>query len=158
MPYARPLSPSSSPSPAARLAALLLLVLACGVFLTPTAARASSSSPPVLTGREQRIVLDRIDDICGDSWCEGDHRFDFRSFTCAPARQTCTLRLRLAPYNDGPVHWYWRSGQVTGFTRFPQMVATSPTGATSLTPAFYAAIDELVGRVEATVPAHRRAA
>lgn len=132
-----------------RLAALLVLVLSTAVLLAPGVARAA---PPVLTGHEQRVVLDLIDDACGDTWCEGDHRFDFRTFTCDRARRTCTLRLRLSPYTDGPTRWYWRSGTVTGFVRFDAMVETSPTGQQSLEPDFYDAVNALIARVEDTVP------
>ena len=149
------------PAPAAgarRLVALAVLLLSFVVLLlSPTAARASSASP-VLTGNEQRAVLDLIDDACGDTWCEGDFRFDFRRFTCDRSARTCTLRLRLAPYTDEAPHWYWRSGTLTGFLRFPQMVHTSATGVRSLDPDFYAAVNVLINRLEGTVPAPARPA
>lgn len=134
-----------------RLAALLLLMLSfAGLLGSP--AHASSTSGPVLTGAQQRAVLDLIDDACGDTWCEGDFRFDFRTFTCDRRHRTCTLGLRLAPYTDEPARWYWRSGKVYGFTRFPQMVTTSPTGQQSLTPAFYDAVNILVNAFEESLP------
>lgn len=139
-----------------RLAALLALALSLAVLLlSPSAARAADPAPTLLTGREQRVVLDLIDDACGDSWCEGDHRFDFRAFSCDRPHRTCTLRLRIAPYTDEAPQWYWRSGTVTGFVRFDQLVRTSATGDQSLTPAFYDAVDAMIDRLEATVPAAR---
>ena len=140
-----------------RLAALVVLALSfAGLLGSP--AHASTTWTPVLTGAQQRTVLDLIDDVCGDTWCEGDLRFDFRTFTCDRSHATCTLTVRLAPYTDGPTHWYRRSGPVSGFTRFPQMVATSPTGQRSLTPAFYDAVNVLVNAFEESLPPGDRSA
>ena len=142
-----------------RLAALLALALTtAGLLAGP--AHASTSSPswtPVLTGAQQRTVLDLIDDVCGDTWCEGDARFDFRTFTCDRQQVSCTLGARLAPYTDGPTRWYWRSGTLSGFPRFRSMVSTSPTGARSLTPAFYDAVNVLVNAFEESLPGGDRA-
>lgn len=134
-----------------RLAALLLLaVSSAGLLGGP--AHAATTGGPVLTGAQQRAVLDSIDDACGDSWCEGDLRFDFRTFTCDRVHRTCTLGLRLAPYTDGTPHWYWRSGKVSGFTRFGQMVTTSQDGQQTLTPAFYDAVNVLINAFGESLP------
>ena len=94
----------------------------------PTAVTgAASEARPGLTASQERVVLGLIDDICGDTWCEGDYRFDFRDFGCAPAEGTCTLRLRLSPYTDGVSRWYWRSGRVRGFGSFSVVVAAAQT-------------------------------
>ena len=139
-----------------RLTAPLLLALSLPLLLLTAApaaaADAAGAVPTGLTPRQEGIVLDLVDDICGDTWCEGDHAFEFRRFSCDPARATCTLAVRIAPRVDGPLHWRWRAGTVRGFSRFWQMVDTGPTGYRSLDPAFYDAVSTLVGRLEATVP------
>lgn len=145
---------SARPALPRRLAAVLVPATSAAVLLlSPAGAHAAGAAPPVLSGHEQRVVLDLIDDACGDAWCEGDYRFDFRDYSCDRPHRTCTLRLRLAPYTDEAPHWYRRSGQVTGFVRFAQMVTTSPTGTQALAPRFYEAVNTLINDIEATVPA-----
>jgi len=130
----------------------LVLPAVLGVALVTPLAGPASASPPPLTDRQERVVLDLIDDICGDTWCEGDFKFDFRKFSCKEDA-SCTLRLRIAPYDEEPLQWHRRSGQVEGFTTFEQMVVTSPSGYQSLDGDFYAAVSDLVEQVEASVPA-----
>ena len=145
------------PRPLARLAALgLLLLTALGLLAAPAGAAGLSSRPIGLSPAEQRTVLDLVDAICGDTWCEGDHAFDFRGFTCDTPAGTCVLRLRIARSGEEPLRWYVRSGTVTGFTRFSQMVETSASGHQSLAWPFYEALSEVVGEIEASVPAPRR--
>jgi len=44
---------------------------------------ASANRPVlVLDKAEQKTVLTAINNICGDTWCEGDYNFDFQSFAC----------------------------------------------------------------------------
>ena len=142
-----PMSPARSLS--RRLAAVVALTASVLVVLV---APASAATPPPLTPRQEAVVLDLIDDICGDTWCEGDYAFDFRSFSCEPAERTCTLRLRIARYDDGPLQWRWRTGTVHGFVRFSQMVETSSSGYQSLDWDFYEAVSALISRVEARTP------
>lgn len=132
--------------------AALALAAPASAAPAPTAAASSTWVPPRLTPVQEATVLKLIDDICGDTWCEGDSAFDFRHFACHPRLHSCTLRLRIAPLTDEPLRWTWRSGEVHGFTRYGQMVRTSAGGATSLQPAFYDAVNELVNRLEASVP------
>ena len=128
----------------------LVLPVVMGVALVAPLAGPADAAPPPLTVQQERVVLDLIDDICGDTWCEGDYAFDFQKFSCEQG--SCSLRLRIAPYTDEALQWYRRTGQLEGFTAFDQMVVTSPSGYASLDPDFYAAVSDLVGRVEATVP------
>lgn len=136
--------------PAHRLAALAALTVSVlGLLASP--ASAATRQPYDLTPRQEAVVLDLIDDLCGDTWCEGDHAFDFRRFSCDPDARACTLRLRIASYDEEPLQWRWRSGTLTGFARFRQMVVTSDTGYRSLDEDFRAAVDALVHEVEESV-------
>jgi hypothetical protein len=137
---------------AAALVALLAVLL--GGLAGPAAADPVRRPPSTLTAAQERAVLRLVDDRCGDTWCEGDHLFDFRHLSCDRASHSCLLQLRIASLVEpGTVPtWYRRAGRVRGFVGFRDLVATSPTGTRSLTPAFTAALDALVTRLEATVP------
>jgi len=138
-------------SRARALSRRLVLPLLLGASLVVPLAGPASAAPPPLTDRQERVVLDLIDDICGDTWCEGDFAFDFRKFSCKEAGD-CKLRLRIAPYDEEPRQWLKRTGRVEGFTTFDQMVVTSPSGYQSLDRDFYLAVSDLIEKVEASVP------
>lgn len=55
-----------------------LLLLAC-VFLGPDA---FASSSKIISDKEAAQVLRNISNICGDTWCEGDFNFDFKTLDC----------------------------------------------------------------------------
>lgn len=139
------------------LAGLLALLAVLAGLLAGPAAATAGAAPRGLTGAQERVVLRLVDDVCGDTWCEGDHLFDFRSFSCDPAARSCLLRVRIAPLVDPgvPPSWRWRAGRVHGFDRFRDLVTTAPGGRQSLTPRFFLAVSALVTRLEATVPVVR---
>ena len=132
---------------AVTLAALTLSLV--GIGTSP--ANAQARPPYDLTPRQEAVVLDLIDDVCGDTWCEGDFAFDFRRFECSPEKQSCVLRLRIASWEKQPLEWQWRSRQITGFPRFWQMVETSDSGYQSLDGDFYTAVSDAISRIEDSV-------
>ena len=135
-----------------RGAALALAVLSLlGVLATPVAASPPGVQRYAVTAAQERVVLRLVDDICGDTWCEGDHAFRFRSFSCHP-RRGCLLRVRLASWSHEPLRWHDRSARIVGFPRFRHMVVTAPGGERSLRPAFYEAVGRAVRAMADSVP------
>lgn len=138
--------------PAARLfarvalCALPVLVVAAA----PPAAAAHGTTRYALTAAQERVVLRLVDNICGDTWCEGDHAFRFRSFSCHP-RRGCVLRVGLASSKE-PLRWHARSARIVGFPRFDDMVATAASGDRSLQPALYQTVGRAVRTMTASVP------
>ena len=122
------------------------------VLATPAQAAPPAGRPYSLTATQERTVLKLIDDICGDTWCEGDHAFRFQRFSCDRRRASCTLRLQLSSWSEEPRRWRTRSPRISGFPRYRDMVATGPGGGRSLQPAFYEAVGDAVRAAEATVP------
>jgi hypothetical protein len=110
-----------------------------------------------LSPAQEKVVLKLIDDICGDTWCEGDNNFAFDSLSCrsgsahSPVGGSCTLKLDIIPRVDDPPR-YRRSCSTHGFTGFDSLVSTAPNGYQSLQPAFYDALSECINRLEADLP------
>ena len=136
--------------PAAHLLTCVLLA-ALSVLSLPAASAAASPPRYTVTAAQERAVLRLVDDLCGDTWCEGDHAMRFRSFTCHP-RRGCVLRMQLASWSQEPLRWHDRSARVLGFRRYQDMVRTAPSGDRSLRPAFTAAVGRAVRALTATVP------
>ena len=135
-----------------RAGALLLTAVSSAVLLAePAAAAPTDVRRYGLTAAQERVVLRLVDDVCGDTWCEGDHAFRFRRFSCHP-RRGCVLRVELASWSQEPRRWHTRSARVLGFPRYADMVVTAPGGEQSLQPAFFEAVGRAVRAMTASVP------
>lgn len=107
-------------------------------------------APNALTPAQTKTVLRLIDDICGDTWCDGDYDFGFRRLTCSGALHTCTLTLQAFPV-EGVVashKSYWRSCKTPGFSGFASLVNTATNGYQSLTDGYYDVLGECMARVQ----------
>lgn len=106
---------------------------------------------------EEETVLQWIDNICGDTWCEGDHNFAFDDLTCraggrhAPQGGSCTLSLRLLPHDGNGVS-YARTCTTRGFFGFDSLADTSDSGYQSINWDYYLALTACIARLEAELP------
>ena len=117
---------------------------------TPVAAVTEALSTNALTPAEAKTTLKLVDDICGDTWCDGDYDFHFRRLTCNGPAETCTLVFQVIP-RDGvasPRPLFGRSCKTHGFTGFDSLVTTAPNGYQSLDQSYYDELTECVSRIE----------
>lgn len=112
-----------------------------------------------LTASQEKTALKLIDDICGDTWCEGDNNFAFLALTCrtgtgkAANGGTCTLKLDIIPRIDETTPpRYRRTCTTRGFRGFASLVTTSTNGYQALEPAFYDALSECINELESDLP------
>jgi len=103
-----------------------------------------------LTPAQAKTTLRLIDDICGDTWCEGDNNFGFRRLTCSKAAKTCTLTFQILPRDAAPgaPTSYWRTCKTPGFTGFRSLVVTAKNGYQSLNDGYYDSLGACISRVE----------
>ncbi len=73
------------------IGSVVILTLA-GLF-----AEAPAQTPSLLTEQEASQILRALDDLCGDTWCEGDNNFSFDALSCDPEKG-CSLDLTVKPY------------------------------------------------------------
>lgn len=130
--------------------AMLVALPVLALLPIPAAAAPPGATRAAITPAQERVVLRLVDDLCGDTWCEGDHAFRFHGFACHPKRG-CVLRVRIAPWSPEPLRWHSRSARVRG-ARFGDMVVTAPDGERSLRPAFAQAVGRAVRTMTDTVP------
>jgi hypothetical protein len=148
----------------ARLLIVLTMTGGCafdidGLPPEETGISAQELSPSTLSRSESRTVLQLIDNICGDTWCEGDHNFSFDKIECRRGCSTrpgsCKLTFRLHSYDTtieaGPT--FTRACRTPGFTGFDSLVHTIGEYQ-SLQPSYYDALTECIARVESTLPAN----
>ena len=62
---------------------------------------------PSLTDAEEKLVLRLIDGICGDTWCEGDYNYRFKSLKCNFSQGHCKLTYDrgLWPAENQSIKW-----------------------------------------------------
>lgn len=108
-----------------------------------------------LTAAQEKLVLQLIDDICGDSWCEGDHDYFFAKMRCSFSAKTCTITMKIIdPAYDGAAERdFWRSCKMKDVDAFTSMVDTAPNGYQSLNDSFYDKVNGCIDKLEATIPA-----
>lgn len=111
-----------------------------------------------LSKKQATTVLKLVDDICGDTWCEGDHNFRFDNIQCQAGcgkkPGSCRLTLRIFPYDSdvktGPT--YTRTCKTGGFTGFSSLVDTAPNGYQSLNWEYYDALSACINQLEGELP------
>lgn len=108
-----------------------------------------------LSPAQEKLVLKLVDDICGDTWCEGDFNFFFAKMKCSFAAKSCTITMKIIEREDGTgatPRELWRSCKMRGVAGFTSMVDTAPNGYQSLDPAFYDKLTTCVDKLEKTIP------
>jgi hypothetical protein len=106
-----------------------------------------------LTRAQVQTVLKLIDDICGDTWCEGDNDFRFRYLLCEADAGACTLLLQTAA-RDGATSspsWRWHVCRTPGFVGFDSLVNTTSGGYQWLTDSYYEALSTCIDRLETDI-------
>lgn len=101
-----------------------------------------------LTPRQAKTVLRLVDNICGDTWCEGDFNFAFHRIDCDARAETCTLSLELISRDEEGQAVYPRTCTTGGFTGFTSLVETSDGGYQSLNWDYYTSLTECIARIE----------
>jgi hypothetical protein len=116
----------------------------------PVAEAEGALSAGGLTRAQSATALDLIDDICGDTWCEGDHDFEFRALACSGLTSRCALVFKITPRDDvpGARPFYLRTCTTGGFRGFESLVTTSESGYQSLDWTYYEALSECISRLE----------
>jgi len=109
-----------------------------------------------LTAAQAKLVANELNDICGDTWCEGDYSWDFSKIVCDFTKKTCTFTVLITDpgMDDGTKddRTFWRSCKLSKISSFTAMIDTAKNGYQSLNDDFYSKVDACVGKLESNVP------
>ncbi|HWL86190.1 MAG TPA: hypothetical protein VNO21_10330 [Polyangiaceae bacterium] len=116
------------------------------------AADTTDTTPSDLSDEQSKLVRQLLDDVCGDSWCEGAYEWKFPKVVCDFAGGTCTLTFLATDRGPTPAANYWRSCKVQDLTAFSDLVQTAPNGYSSLTDPFYDKVSACIDHIEHNLP------
>jgi len=121
-------------------------------FLLLTALLVSSSvySSELFTSAQKKQVLQTIDNVCGDTWCEGDYNFQFNSFSCEKQTSTCELNFQFIKTDDNGENPTLSTEQVCRFENiktYKQLMENK----WSLNDDFYSAVTDCIWEKEPAV-------
>ena len=106
-----------------------------------------------LTTAQQKTSLFQLDQICGDTWCDGDWVFSFKKIVCHWSAGTCTITALIWPQTDQhPVPVYWRSCKIAGLHHFSDVVDTASNGYQTLDPTIYDDMTTCTMKIVAKLP------
>lgn len=75
------------------LAAMLIGPRAAAGESSVTGQGQGQGRPDDLSQEEEETALKLLDDICGDTWCEGSYTWTFEELACSFSKGSCTLLL-----------------------------------------------------------------
>jgi hypothetical protein len=129
------------------------LALHADGLYTPVA-HAASAAGNDLTAAQQAQALHDIDNLCGDTWCDGDYNFRFDTLTCNFTTGNCTIAIEVTYPNDGADNapWYPRSCALTGFHAYTDMVTVLTPTFSQVTDALNNEMFDCTQNVEPTIP------
>jgi hypothetical protein len=64
----------------------------------------AQSAMAFLTPYQADEIIQVMNNVCGDTWCEGDYEFDFKTINCSAATQTCEIQLAVIDPTAAPVN------------------------------------------------------
>jgi hypothetical protein len=143
----------------------LALAAGCAGSTTPLATEIADTSAAELDAKEdaaqknlttaqQKTVLTQLNNICGDTWCDGDWSFDFKKIVCKLDLGTCTWTALITPSVPATEKLVlWRSCKVAGVHRFSDLVTTT-NGYQSLNQDYYMASTDCVQKIESHLPTY----
>ena len=73
---------------------------------TANTTKTSQESNEIFSIAERSEVILAIDDICGDSWCEGDYNFKFTKLACDKINKSCELSFHFIKTNEQSAEIY----------------------------------------------------
>jgi len=95
-----------------------------------------------LTAAQAREVLTALDNICGDTWCEGDFSWHFKRMTCNFGLKRCTVTMFIEDgYGEGKT--WWRSARISRVSSYRSLMSGG-----ELTDSFYDKVNVAVSRIE----------
>lgn len=108
-----------------------------------------------LSSEDEKKVLNMLDDVCGDTWCEGDYQWWFKKLRCSFDAKSCTLTMLVVDpaYDDKPTRTFWRSCKISGLSGKDALTDVAANGYESLDDAFYDRVSDCVDGIESRIPA-----
>ncbi|MBT6325171.1 MAG: hypothetical protein HOJ35_04325 [Bdellovibrionales bacterium] len=70
----------------------------------------------------ESLVLETVDNICGDSWCEGDFDFEFLEFKLSESEKQAKLQFVLILETNGQYLIHTAKCNLKGYTKISEII------------------------------------
>lgn len=109
----------------------------------------AKDSNQLFTKKQNEQVLREIDNICGDTWCEGEYNFEFINFSCKKSTLSCELDFKFVKIDerDNNIYSQIQSCEFENITKFTQLIDASG----DLTEVFYHNVSSCIHELEENV-------
>ncbi len=116
----------------------------------------AAHTPNRLTAEQKEEVLTALNDICGDTWCEGEFNYSFNKMDCNLAKGKCTIKIELISTDDNEVETrHPRTVVVKNIHAYSDMIEITHNRdgrrLVRLNDMFYEEVGNLFGRAEQSV-------
>lgn len=115
-------------------------------LLVATSTTFASTTTELFSTAERKEVVRAIDDVCGDTWCEGEYNFKFNDFTCDKNTHTCELNFQFIRSDNAEVETF-SPVQVCRFEHIKEFNQVMDTKY-SLAPNFYDSVSDCIAEKE----------
>ncbi len=123
--------------------------LAAAFLITSTAHAFDQKPADFLSTTERKNIVRMIDNVCGDTWCEGDFNYRFNDFACDKTTHVCELNFQFIREEDEKSKTY-STEQICRFENIKE-IAQIVESKFSLTDDFYSSVNDCINEKESQV-------
>ena len=82
-------------------------ILIVSLFITSIATSLyANETNEIFSLMERKEILRSIDNVCGDTWCEGDYNFKFKNFSCNKLTKSCYVSFHFIKSDEQSLETY----------------------------------------------------
>jgi len=120
----------------------LFFVAAASLLASPLA---HAVSYEFLNKTQKKQVLRAIDNVCGDTWCEGDYNFRFNQLFCSTRTKSCRMIFQYFPHGE-PAKAKGAACDVFRVAKFGDLLSTLRPGVRTLNEKVYTQLNNCMTR------------
>lgn len=91
------------------------------IFIINSAYSKGNYSNEIFTINQKKLIIEAIDNLCADSWCESEYDFEFKDFTCKKSTKTCGLSFYMI-YSENMKRSYIKKCHFFNITKIEQVL------------------------------------
>lgn len=124
------------------------IIIICSFFISSAL---FAESEEIFSKPQNQKIVEAIDNICADSWCEGNYNYEFTSFSCDKSVHTCNLSFYFINTETEDGISVYSPLQICSFSNIMNLKQIL-TRTNSLNDNFYSELDMCISALEENAP------